>query len=239
MTVPRKAAALAAAAAAATIALSACGSTQLGAAAVTGNSRITTEELTSQVANLNAAYQQDKATKISAQQPTGQEAQQVLTWLIRFKIYDEIARQHHITVTPAQVNNELYGPGGLSAEARQDKVNINQYVSAGGALPPDLKPQLGRYFVILMGLESKLAGGKTPATQAQQTQLTSQVTHQQCLASKSLGVRVNPQYGQFDYSSYTVVPGQSALAADPNPSPTAAPSPGASPQAPVKTSPPC
>ena len=46
MRVPRKAAALAAAAAVACLAVSACGSVQMGAAAITGGSRISSANLT-------------------------------------------------------------------------------------------------------------------------------------------------------------------------------------------------
>ena len=226
MRVPRKAAVLTAAAAAACIAVSACGSVQMGAAAITGNSRISSATLTDEVANLNAAYQADRARGITPQRPVGQEPQQVLTWLITFRIYDHLATQHRIYPTPAQVQHQL---SALNTAAQQNSVTLDQYVSAGGALPPNLKPQLGRYFVILSVLEHRLAGGKPPSTQAEQAQLQSAIAHQQCLASKSLGITVNPQFGQFDYSSYAVVPAPSNLAANPTPSKPAS----------VKLTPPC
>lgn len=226
MRVPRKAAALTAAAAAAGVAVSACGSVQMGAAAITGGTRISTATLTNEVANLNAAYQADRAKQISPQRPVGQEAQQVLTWLITFRIYDQLAAQHGIYPTQAQEERQL---SELNTTAQQNNVTLDEYVSAGGALPPDLKPQLGRYFAILSVLESRLNGGKVPSTQAEQTKVTSAVAHQQCLASKSLGINVNPQYGQFDYSSYSVVTAPSTLAANPTPSKPAS----------VKLTPPC
>jgi hypothetical protein len=226
MRVPRKAAMLAAAAAAACVAVSACGSVQMGAAAITGGTRISSATLTNEVANLNASYQADRAKQISPQRPVGQETQQVLTWLITFRIYDKLAAQHRIYPTPAQEEQQL---SALSDTAKQNSVTLDEYVSAGGALPPDLTPQLGRYFAILSVLEHRLTGGTTPSTQAEQTQLSTEVAHQQCLASKSLGVTVNPQYGQFDYSSYSVVPAPSTLAANPTPSKPAS----------VKLTPPC
>jgi hypothetical protein len=229
MRVPRKAAVLTAAAAAACVAVSACGSVQMGAAAITGSSRISSTTLTNEVANLNAAYQSDRAKGITPQQPVGQEAQQVLTWLLRFRIYDKLAMQHRIYPTQAEVNAQLYGANGLSGVAKQNNATLGEYVSAGGALPPNLTPQLGRYFVILSKLESRLTGGKTPSTQAQQNQLAAALAHQQCLASKSLGITVNPQFGQFDYSTYSVVSVPSTLAANPT----------ASKPASVKRTPPC
>jgi deoxycytidylate deaminase len=226
MRVPRKAAVLTAAAAAACVAVSACGSVQMGAAAITGNSRITSVGLTDEVANLNAAYQADRAKGISPQRPAGQEAQQVLTWLITFRVYDHLAAQHRIYITPAQ---EAAQANALRTAAQQSHVTPSQYVSAAGALPPNLQPQLYRYLAIVSVLEHRLTGGKAPSTQAEQTKLQTQIAHQQCLASKSLGINVNPQWGQFDYSSYSVVPAPPTLAANPT----------ASKPASVKLTPPC
>jgi hypothetical protein len=218
MRVPRKAAAVTAAAAAACVAVSACGSVQMGAAALTGGNRISSATLTAEVANLKAAYHADQARGVSPQRPAGQAAQQVLTWLITFRIYDKIAAQRGISVTRAQEAQQL---SALTAVAQQSKVTVPEYVSAGGALPPDLLPQLSRYFAILTTLENRITGGKTPATQAEQSHLQSVVVHAQCLASKSLGVTVNPQYGQFDYASYSVVPAPPSLSVNPNTRPSA------------------
>lgn len=226
MRVPGRAAVLAIAAAAACVAVSACGSMQMGAAAITGNSRITAATLTDEVANLSAAYQADRAKGISPQRPVGQETQQVLTWLITFRIYDELASQHHIYVTTAQADQQL---NRLRTYAKQSSATLPEYLSALYAVPPDLAPQVGRYLAIYSTLASRLNGGKAPTTQAEQTKLMPAVEHAQCLASKSLGVTVNPQYGQFDYTSYSVVLAPSTLAANPTPSKSA----------PVKLTPPC
>jgi hypothetical protein len=226
MRVLRKAAVLTSGVAAACLAVSACGSVQMGAAAITGGSRISSATLTDQVANLNAAYQTDKAKGISPQQPVGRATQQTLTWLITFRIYDKLAEQQGITVTPAKEDTEFTR---LSSVARQSKVSVPEYVSAAFALPPDLVPQFGRYLVIATTLEERITGGKAPTTQAEQNTVTSAVDHYQCVASKSLGVSVNPQFGEFDYSSYTVVPAPPTLSANQSPSKAAA----------VKLTPPC
>jgi len=217
---PRVAVSVTAAVVVAGLAVSGCGTNKLGSAAITGNSRISSGSLTSQVANLNTAYATDKAKGVKPQRATGQETQQVLTWLILFKIYDQIAAQHNIHVTPAQTQHQL---AGLNTQASQNKVTLDEYVSAAGALPPDLVPQLGQYFAILSSLESKLDGGKTPTGTTAQSQLQSQVGHAQCVAAKSLAVNVNPQFGEFDYSSYSVVPAPSKLAAAPSPSASSSP----------------
>lgn len=211
---------MAAAVAAAGLAVSACGSNQLGAAALTGGSRISSATLTTEVANLTAAYQADKAKGIKPQRATAQASQQVLSWLILFRIYDKIAAQHNINVTPAQANKQL---AGLSAQAASNKVTLTEYVSAAGAVPPDLLPQLGQYFAILSALQGRFDGGKVPTSSAAQATVQAQVTRAQCVASKSLGINVNPQYGEFDYRSYMVVLAPPTLAANPTPSPTSSP----------------
>lgn len=202
------------------LAVSACGSVKMGAAAITGPERISSSTLTDQVANLRAAYRVDAAKGIKPQRTTRQEVQQVLTWLILFRIYDKIAAQHGISVTPAQADKQL---SGLTTQAAQSKATLDEYVSAAGAVPPDLIPQLGQYFAILSALEGKIDGGKVPTSTAQQSKVQAGVSHAQCLASKSLGVQVNPQWGVFDYASYAVVPAPPTLAANPSPAPSSSP----------------
>ncbi|HTZ94729.1 MAG TPA: hypothetical protein VMB74_20225 [Streptosporangiaceae bacterium] len=210
----------AAAVAAAGLAVSACGTVKLGAAAITGNDRISAATLTAQVASLSAAYQTDEAKGIKPQRAVGQEAQQVLTWLILFRIYDQIASRNNIYVSPAEAQRQL---DQLSSQAASNKVTLTEYVTAGGAVPPDLMPQLGQYFAILSRLEGRIDGGKAPTTTAEQTKVETAVEHQQCLASKDLAVTVNPQYGVWDYHTYSVVLAPPTLAAAASPSPTTSP----------------
>jgi peptidyl-prolyl cis-trans isomerase SurA len=211
---------IAAAVAAAGLAVSACGTVKLGAAAITGNNRISSTALTNEVANLNTAYSADKAKGVKPQRPVGQETQQVLTWLILFRVYDQIAARNNINITPAQAQRQLTQ---LTTQAAASKVSLTEFVSAGGALPPDLVPQLGQYFAILSELEGRIDGGKAPTTTAGQAKVQSAVAHDQCLASKDLGVSVNPQFGVWDYRSYSVVPAPPTLAAAPSPSAAATP----------------
>ncbi len=218
---------LAATLAAAGLAVSACSTMKMGSAAVTNNSRITSGNLTGQVANLNTAYRADQTKGIKPQRSTGQETQQVLTWLITFKIYNRLAAQHGIAVTDADTDKQL---SGLTAEAKSSGMTLQQYASAAGAVPPDLLTQLGQYFAILAALEYRLDGGTAPTTNSSETALETKIGHDQCLAAKSLGIQVNPQYGEFDYSSYSVVTKPPSLAADPSPTPKTSP---------AVTSPPC
>jgi hypothetical protein len=211
---------MAVAVAAAGLAASACGTVQMGAAAVTNVDRISSATLTAQVANLNSAYQADAAKGFKPQRPASQAAQQVLTWLITFRVYDQIAAQHNIYVTQEQTQRQL---DTLSSQAAASRATLAEYVSAAGALPPDLVPELGRYFAILSELEGRLDAGKPPTTAAGQSALQAKIGHEQCIASKSLGVTVNPQYGVWDYRSYSVVAAKPTLAA--NPGPSVSPSP--------------
>jgi hypothetical protein len=197
------------------LAASACGTVKMGAAAITGNNSISSASLTSEVANLNAAYKADEAKGVKPQRAVGQEAQQVLTWMILFHVYDQVAARNHIYVTSAQTDRQL---AQLTSEAKASKATLTEYVTAGGALPPDLIPQLGQYFAILSDLEGRIDGGKTPTTTAGQAKVESAVAHDQCVASKDLGVTVNPQFGVWDYRSYSVVSAPPTLAAAPTPS---------------------
>jgi hypothetical protein len=211
---------LAAAVAVGGLAVSACATTQMGAAAITGNSRISSSTLTSEVSSLNSAYAADKAKGISPQKPTGQEAQQVLTWLILFRVYNQMAARNGISVTTAQTQA---AQAQYQSQASQSGVTLSEYLSAGGALPPDLQQQLFQAAAIQTALAAKLDGGKAPSTSAGQSAIETQLGHQQCLAAKSLGINVNPQFGEYDYSGYQVVAAPPTLAADPTPSAAATP----------------
>lgn len=211
---------MAAAVAAAGLAVSACGTVKMGAAAIAGDNRISSTTLSAEVASLNRAYQADEAKGLKPQRATAQATQQVLTWLIIFRVYDKIAERHLIYITPGQAQRLL---AGLSSQAASSRATLAEYVSAAGALPPDLVPQLGRYLAILSALEGKLTSGKPPTTPAAQSALQAKIGHEQCLASKALGVTVNPQYGVWDYRTYSVVAAPPTLAANPVPAPSPSP----------------
>ena len=216
--VPRTSMKVAAVALAGGLAVCACSTTQLGAAATTASSRISASTLTAQVANLKAAYATDKAKHVSPQRPVSQETQQVLSWLILFRLYDEMAAQHHIGVTRKQIQQAqaLY-----TSQAMQSGVNLDVYWSAGAALPPDLLPDLYRAGAIQTRLTTRLNGGKPVTSTAEHAAIQPEFSRQQCLAAKNLDITVNPQYGEYNYNGYAVVPAPSTLAADPRPSQSA------------------
>ena len=95
-----------------------CSPVKMGAAAITGSERITIATLDTQVTNLSEA---SKHIPASFQLSAAQQTQQTLTWLVRFQINEELARQAGITVTTAQADKalaEIYAAAKSEAEAR-------------------------------------------------------------------------------------------------------------------------
>jgi SurA-like N-terminal domain len=215
--------AMTAAALAATCALAACGPVQMGAAAIVGNKRISSATLASEVSNLQQGYRAGRG-KVQLQFPQSQAAQQVLGWLVRFDVREEMAARNNVTVTHRESQQAL---ATIAAQARQSgasSVPLPALAAANG-LPPDLLPELGRYQAIQTQLLNQMDGGKLPTSNAALQQLGQQFNHEECLAAKSLNIKVNPQFGQLDYRQLSIVPAATTLSAPqrPSPSPTSAP----------------
>jgi SurA-like protein len=209
---------LTAAALAGVLMLSACGSVKLGAAAVSDNQRISSATVTAEVNNLNQAYQANKA-KIQLQFAASQMPQEVLSWLLRFQVREQMASRYGINVTQTQVQDAL---NSISAQAKQSGVTTRDLAVANG-VPPDQLNELGRYVAIQDAVLNRLDGGKLPTANAALTTLSDKFDTSQCVAAKSLSIQVNPQYGALDYRSIGVVPAPnklSALPGKPSPSPT-------------------
>jgi hypothetical protein len=210
--------AVTAAALAATSVLAACGPVRMGSAAILGDQRISAATVGSEVANLQQAYQANKA-KIQLQFPLSQAPQQVLGWLIRFRVRDELAVRNHVAVSSGQSERAL------SAIAAQAGPSGIKNLAVANGLPPDLLPDLGRYEAIQNALISRLDGGKLPSSPAAQAALGAELNRRQCLAAKSLDILVNPQFGRLDYGQLSIVPAANTLSVPvtPSPSPTTAP----------------
>ncbi len=215
---------------AAGITVAACGSVKMGAAAITTSQRISTTTLSTQVANLNTAYQAHKK-QVQLQYPVSEMPQQVLSWLVRFQVGDQLAAQHGITVSPTEAQEAL---AAIAASIKQNGSNetLTEAAVANG-LPPDMLDELGRYQAIETKLLNRLDGGQEPTSNAGQQALQAEFNKTQCRAAKSLNIQINPQFGAFDYSSNSVVLTPSGLSKEAVP----APSPSAS-SKPVLT-PPC
>ena len=156
---------LAAAVLAGGLAVAACGeSLQLGAAATTGQSRITSVTLTNQVANLNAAYRADKHKGVKPQRagrPGAAAGADLAAHLPDLRQAGPAARhQRHHGAGPA-----TSWPG-CRRRPRSRTVSTGTYVSAAGrgAAGPAARSS-GRYFAILHGVREP-AGRRQAADRA-------------------------------------------------------------------------
>jgi hypothetical protein len=165
---------------------------KMGAAAIVGNQRISIATLGTEVTNLSqAAKQYPGIVSLTA----AQETQATLTWLIRYQIYEDLARQQGITISPAQAQAALHSAVGNaeSAYEQQGLTRVTQdLVLALNGIPPDTSTELGRYVAI-----ATVAGNK--------------LNKAECQAAKALNIAVNPQFGQLDYSKLQVVPAAPAV----------------------------
>jgi hypothetical protein len=220
-------AAVGAAGLAAALAVTGCAHTQLGAAALYSNQRISSTKLAAEVANLNAAYLKYRG-KVQITYPVSAMPREVLSWMLRFATADQMAAQHGIVVTPAQAQHELAAE---TANVRQAGDTLPEAAVLNG-LPPDLLPGLGTWISIQVQLENELDHGVPPKTTADSTALSAQVGHLQCVAAKSLNIKVNPQYGVYDYGQFAVVGTPSTLS-------TTSPTPGGSESPAPQTTPKC
>jgi hypothetical protein len=228
---------MAAAALAAGAVLTACGSVKMGAAAVMTSQRISTSTLAAEVSNLNQGYQRYKG-KISLQYPVSQMPQQVLGWLVRFRVRDQLAADHGISVTPAQTHQALATITSQAQQSTPGTTVILPELAVANGLPPNLLTELGRYQAIQTVLADRLDGGKLPSTSAAQQALGTEFAKDECLAAKGLDIKVNPQFGRLDYSQYSIIPAPGVLSAT-GPSTSPSPSPAASPSASPQLTPAC
>jgi hypothetical protein len=67
---------------------------------------------------------------------------------------------------------------------------------------------------------TRLNGGTVPKTQARIQALSPEFSRRECVAAKSLNIQVNPQFGQLDYGTYTVIPAKSPLSQPTAPAPS-------------------
>jgi SurA N-terminal domain len=184
------------------VAVAACGTVHMGAAAIVGNQRISSSNLSAEVSNLNAGYQRYHHL-VQLQYPVSQMPQQVLAWFIRFQVRDRLATREGITVTPTQVQQAL---AAITASIRQSGNNATlPEVAVANGLPPDMVNDLGQYQAIETKLLGRLDGGKLPASTSAQQALEDRFNKSQCQAAKSLDIQVNPQFGALNYTDFSVV----------------------------------
>jgi len=201
-----------------------CGPVKLGAAAIVGDQRITVATLDNEVTNLSSYL---KVHPSPVPLTPAQQTQQTLTWLIRFQINEELAKQEGITVSAAQAEsawNEIYKNAKDSAQA-QGITNVTpELVLAANGIPPNMKDEVGRYQSINDQFAVKDNGGTPPATQDAANAANDQLNKARCTAAKGLNIQVNPQYGRLDYTQYAIVASEPTVTRSSGPAPTAVPS---------------
>ena len=200
-----------------------CSPVKLGSAAITGDQRITIATLDTEVTNLNqAAKRYPDTVQLSQEQAT----QQTLTWLVRFNINDELARQAGITVTTAQSQAalaQIYAAAKANAQAQGiSNVSLDLILVANG-IPPNLTNEVGRYQAIDNQFVRQANGGTLPTTSAEQTATTDKLNQARCVAARDLNIKINPQFGRLNYTQYAVVPAPSPVSASPGPAKTTSP----------------
>ena len=203
--------------------VTACSSSpvKFGSAAIVGDQRITLATLDTEVNNLSQAVEQYKSTVQLSQE---QQTQQTLSWLIRFKVNEELARQAGITVSNAQADAALatiYAAAKANAEQQGIPNPSLDLILAANGIPPNLAHQVGRYQAINDEFAKQANGGQEPTSAAAQTATSAKLTKAQCQAAKALNIQVNPQFGQLNYDQLAVVAAPGTVFRTAGPAPTA------------------
>jgi SurA-like N-terminal domain len=193
--------------------VTACSSpVKFGSAAIVGNERITIATLDTEVTNLSQTVKLYPGT---VQLSQAQQTQQTLTWLIRFKINDELARRAGITVSTAEAQKalaEIYSAAKASAQAQGIRNVTLPLILVANGIPPNLADEVGRYQAIDNKFAEQVNGGQEPTSASAQSATTAKLNQARCVAAKALKVQVNPQFGRLDYSQVAVVPAPGIVA---------------------------
>ena len=203
---------------------------KMGAAATMSSQRISIATLNNEVTNLSQAVK--RYPGIVNLTPV-EQTQSTLSWLIRYQINEELARQQGITISPAQAQAAL-NQAITTAKAGATQQGITNpstdLILAASGIPPDTSAELGRYEAIANEYLTIANGGTPPTTSAAQTAAGKKLNTAECQAAKALNIQVNPQFGQLDYCQYQVVTAPSAVTRSPGPT---------APVSPIATAPAC
>ena len=196
-----------------------CSPVKMGAAAIVGSQRITVATLNTEVTNLNQAAKKYPST---VQLSPVQETQETLAWLIRFQIFEQMARQQGITVSATQQQAalaQIYASAEASAQQQGISNVTPELILAANGIPPNLSGELGRYQAIETQFVEQVSGGTIPTSSAAQAAATTKLEHAQCVAAKTLNPVVNPQFGRLSYSQsqFVVVTAPNPVAAPAGP----------------------
>ena len=200
-----------------------CSTVKMGSAAIVGNQRVTMANLDTEAGMLAAAGKHYPSvfslTPVEVTQAT-------LSWLIRFRINDQLASDAGITVNGNDGTKALKD---IQTEIEQSnpsagQVSLTEIMVANG-LAPNMVDDLGRYQAIELTFIRNQNGGQLPAANsAAATDSQNKLNLAQCQAAKSLDIKVNPQFGQLDYTKYQVVTAPDKVSRPSGAKPSAAPS---------------
>ena len=152
---------------------------------------------------------------------------QPLTWLIRFKVQEELARRAGIKVTNAQADTALttiYAAAKASAEQQGIPNPYLDLILAANGIPPNLAEEVGRYQAINDEFVKQANCGQTPTSTSAQTATSAKLTKAQCQEAKTLSIQVNPQFGQLNYDQLAIVAAPGTVFRTAGPAPMASPS---------------
>lgn len=190
------------------LAAAGCAPVKTGAAAIVGNQRLTIANLDTEASKLSAGAKKFPGVVNLTQQEV---TQQTLSWLIRFQISDRLASQNEISPTSAQVQNALQEilQSAQAQAAQQGIKNVTlDEILVNAGIAPDLQEEVGRFQAIEDQYLTDANGGTRPTSSSPNLNaLETEFSHAQCLAAKSLRIKVNPQFGRLDYQNYQVVAG--------------------------------
>lgn len=193
--------------------LAACAPIQMGAAAIVGDQRISADTVGAQVSALTKAAK-PYASSLQLSQST--MPKEVLTWLVRFDVRDDLARRDGITVTRSQVQQGLrlvYDEAkAQAAQAGATNVSLTEVAVANG-LPPDLLTDLGRYQAIEDVYVRRHNGGTFPTAPAKLAAGARRFSTAECSVYKHVPIRISPQFGRLNYSQHAVVAAPYTLSA--------------------------
>lgn len=166
----------------ASVALSACGPLQAGAAAIVGKERITSSDLDADVRE----YRKDLAANKMTEEQLGltfSVPQHILLSVANARQYAELARQKGIAVTDGEIDAIITAQGG---PAKIDQALL------GSAIPLSEGRAAIRALIIRQKLMAQQGAG---SDQASQQAALLKVTQQ---AEAAVPVTFSPRYGKFD-----------------------------------------
>jgi parvulin-like peptidyl-prolyl isomerase len=167
--------------------LSACGPSQLGAAAVVNSQRITVSDIQGR---LKAVQQLQDRYGVEHADPSTAARNEVQRWVVQL-VFERAARDLGITVTDGEVSNAIDAESKLLGGDDQLRAALAQ-----ANLSEDDVDEVFRQQVINSKLGLKVAA--QAGTRLTQDQVDAKVHDTLVATAKRLHIRINPRYGTFD-----------------------------------------